>query len=288
MLQKMKLLFLGIVFLMFSCQSSDNKNFNTSETGLNYLIHVENPTEDKPLQNDIVHVNMQYAVNDSIIFSSAKLNREMKFPLMKPVFEGDFYEGIAMMHKGDSASFLMPAERVFLDIFKVKELPDFAKSDDLMRFDIKLIDFMSPEEFEAEQQSNRKEKIIEAENKLNDFLKKENIDVSPTETGLYFVELEKGKGNRPQKGQRVRVHYAGRLTDGLPFDDSYKRGEPYEFELGAGMVIKGWDEGIGMMNEGGRALLVIPYYLAYGEREMGKIPAFSPLVFEVELVEVLN
>ena len=85
----------------------------------------------------------------------------------------------------------------------------------------------------------------------------------------------------------MKVHYTGRFPDGKVFDSSVNRGEPLEFVLGKGRVIKGWDEGIALMKVGGKAQLTIPSHLAYGERGAGGvIPPNASLVFEVELVEV--
>ena len=83
----------------------------------------------------------------------------------------------------------------------------------------------------------------------------------------------------------VQVHYTGRLLDGKVFDSSVERGEPISIPIGMGRVIPGWDEGIQMMSKGEKGVLYIPYYLAYGERDMGDIPPFSNLVFDVELVD---
>ena len=84
----------------------------------------------------------------------------------------------------------------------------------------------------------------------------------------------------------MRVHYTGKLLNGKKFDSSHDRNTPFDFDLGKGQVIKGWDEGIAMMKQGGKAVLVIPYNIAYGERSMGEIPPYATLVFEVELLEV--
>jgi FKBP-type peptidyl-prolyl cis-trans isomerase len=100
-------------------------------------------------------------------------------------------------------------------------------------------------------------------------------------------DLVVGKGATAASGDTVRVHYVGKLTDGTEFDASRKRGdEGFEFPLGAGRVIKGWDQGVVGMKEGGKRKLTIPPELAYGERAMGKIPANSTLVFEVEMLKV--
>ncbi len=84
----------------------------------------------------------------------------------------------------------------------------------------------------------------------------------------------------------MKVHYTGTLLNGTKFDSSRDRNEPFEFTLGKGQVIKGWDEGIALMNVGGKATLVIPSAIAYGDRDMGTIPPFSTLVFDVELIDV--
>jgi peptidylprolyl isomerase len=108
-----------------------------------------------------------------------------------------------------------------------------------------------------------------------------------TETGLQYTEVVPGGGPQPQPGNVVAVHYIGKLQDNTIFDSSRERGEPIRFALGQGMVIPGWDEGIGMMHEGGQAILVIPPSLAYGDRGVsGVIPANATLIFDVELVSV--
>ena len=108
-----------------------------------------------------------------------------------------------------------------------------------------------------------------------------------TASGLQYVEVEKGQGPAPQVGDVVAVHYRGQLEDGTEFDSSYNKGQPIRFALGQGRVIPGWDEGIGLMNEGGKARLVIPPDLAYGEQGAGGvIPPNATLIFDVELVSV--
>jgi FKBP-type peptidyl-prolyl cis-trans isomerase FkpA len=108
-----------------------------------------------------------------------------------------------------------------------------------------------------------------------------------TETGLTIVELVEGDGDTAASGRSVTVHYTGWLQDGQKFDSSVDRNEPFEFDLGAGRVIRGWDEGVQGMKVGGKRKLTIPPALGYGARGAGGvIPPNATLVFEVELLEV--
>lgn len=105
-----------------------------------------------------------------------------------------------------------------------------------------------------------------------------------TVTKLITQDVRVGTGTVAKAGDIVSVHYSGILQDGKEFDSSYNRGVPYTFELGSGVVIKGWDEGIVGMKVGGQRILVIPSDLAYGNRQVGPIAPNSTLIFQVELM----
>ncbi|MEE9544414.1 MAG: FKBP-type peptidyl-prolyl cis-trans isomerase [Rhodospirillales bacterium] len=104
--------------------------------------------------------------------------------------------------------------------------------------------------------------------------------------GLKIEDIEVGTGQEAATGMTVEVHYTGWLTNGFKFDSSLDRGQPFSFGLGLRQVIKGWDQGVVGMKEGGKRRLTIPPELGYGSREMGSIPANSTLIFEVELLKV--
>jgi hypothetical protein len=106
-----------------------------------------------------------------------------------------------------------------------------------------------------------------------------------TASGLGIKILQEGTGDSPAKGNKVWVHYIGTLEDGSKFDSSVDRGTPFDFPLGMGYVIKGWDEGIALLKPGAKAMLRIPPDLGYGKRQAGRIPPDSVLYFEVELVK---
>lgn len=108
-----------------------------------------------------------------------------------------------------------------------------------------------------------------------------------TPSGLRYEELTEGTGATAKAGDAVSVHYTGWLTDGSKFDSSLDRGNPFRFKLGAGQVIKGWDEGVAGMKPGGKRKLHIPPGLGYGSRgAAGVIPPNAELIFEVELLGV--
>ncbi|WP_027138630.1 FKBP-type peptidyl-prolyl cis-trans isomerase [Gaetbulibacter saemankumensis] len=155
-------------------------------------------------------------------------------------------------------------------------------------FQKKQADARKKQQEEAEKKALEEfgEKKIEGENFLAENKGKEGVQV--TESGLQYIVLNEGDGEKPKATSRVKVHYHGTLIDGTVFDSSVDRGEPATF--GVGQVIKGWTEGLQLMSQGAKYKFFIPQELAYGAtpRPGGKIEPFAPLVFEVELIEVMN
>lgn len=128
--------------------------------------------------------------------------------------------------------------------------------------------------------THRNDANIEFLNYLSD----NNSEETPTESGLVFINILEGSGDSPVAGSKVAVNYTGYLLDGQKFDSSFDRNAPMVFTVGSGMVIKGLDEAVMLMKRGGKAKVVIPYYLAYGDSGYGSIPSYTNLVFYLELV----
>lgn len=279
---------LSALFLMlsvFTGCSNAPKGYQATDNGLYYRLFTNNGGEN-PQIGDLLELTMSCSVNDTVVILPLTKNI---IPMAEPSFWSDFVEGFSMMHKGDSASFIVDIDSSFVNLFGYNTLPPQFSSTDIMRFEVRLDDFYPESEFRFRMIENIKKnypaETEKAASELNAYLEKNGVVAQPTSTGLYYVKTQDGTGEKPSKGSTVKAYYTGYLLDGTVFDTSIERGEPIEFVLGVGQVIPGWDEGIAMMSKGEKAVLYIPYYLAYGDRDLGVIPPFSNLVFEVELID---
>lgn len=118
-------------------------------------------------------------------------------------------------------------------------------------------------------------------------MQKTDAQATTTASGLQYIDFKVGDGPSPQKGETAIVHYTGWLDDGKKFDASRDHGKPFGFKVGAGQVIKGWDEGVASMKVGGSRRLIVPPELGYGARGAGNvIPPNARLTFDVELLEI--
>ena len=136
-------------------------------------------------------------------------------------------------------------------------------------------------------EGSREQKIAEAKAKMDAELDKLAAGFDKTESGLRYQILQKGSGAKASQGKEISVHYKGQLPDGRVFDSSYDRKQPIDFTVGVGQVIKGWDEGLQLLQVGDKARLVIPSHLAYGSQGAGGvIPPDATLIFDVELMAV--
>lgn len=117
-------------------------------------------------------------------------------------------------------------------------------------------------------------------------IKENYADAVVTSSGLRYVVRAPGAGDPPAFGAEISTHYEGRLLNGQKFDSSRDRGTPFQFRIGTGAVIKGWDEAFATMRVGEKRTLIIPWWLAYGQEGKGPIPPRATLVFEVELISI--
>ena len=171
------------------------------------------------------------------------------------------------------------------DVVNAIEQDDIMQSITIIREGDAAKNFDAVKIFKEQEKKAKKiedEKAKEQEKALEELTK----GATTTSSGLKYIMLKEGEGDTPYPGQTVRVHYSGFLMDGTKFDSSYNKNVPYEFIVG-GRVIKGWNEGIQLLNVGAKAKFIIPPNLAYGPRGSGGvIPPNATLIFEIELLEI--
>jgi FKBP-type peptidyl-prolyl cis-trans isomerase FkpA len=262
----------------------------------------------KAKEGDVVKVVLTYKNSkDSLLFDSKQNpngTNALEFPLSKSAFKGSFEDALSIMSAGDSASFKINADSIFLKSFKVSAVPPFVEKGSMLTFEVKLEKITSKETAEKERiQKEEEQKTLMATRKAEEptifakYLEDNKISEKPTPSGLYYVSKVKGTGAKPTTGCTVKVNYTGRLLDGTIFDtsdgtiaksaglyDDRRPYQPIEFPLGQGQVISGWDEGIALMSVGEKGTLIIPSVIGYGETGAGPIPPYAPLVFDVELI----
>ncbi len=299
MIMKNKIIkYLGLctlgLFTFFSSNAQDVQGVEKTANGLKYKFFVQNKEGKKPIVTDFVTIVAYYQATDTIFFDSRKSPTPYVFPVMERTYKGDLFEGLQLMSAGDSAVFLLSADSLFLKTFRVKELPRYIKKGSVVKAFVKMLKMQPGEEFKKDLQAKfdaetKKQDLEKAkeDSALKVYLKEKGITAKPTKNGLYYVEVQKGTGPVAIAGTKVKVHYTGTLLNGKKFDSSVDRNQPFEFDLGKGQVIKGWDEGIALMSVGGKAKLIIPSKLGYAERGAPPtIAPFSTLVFDVELLDV--
>ena len=279
-MKKIQTVILGLLVLgMTAC--NDYKGYKQSESGLRDRFHTQNEDENakKAQIGDVLSLSLEIRTDDDSVLQSLP---EIQTMLQAPKFQGDIFEGLQMMGEGDSATFIIPAKEYF-NTYNYGQVPDFVGDKSMLFITACIHSIQSFEEYRTIKMQEMQEKEKEL---FSQYLQEHNITAEPTASGLYYIETKAGKGANPPKGSQCTVHYRGTLFDGTQFDASYDRNEPFTFELGVGQVIAGWDEGIALMKKGGKATLLIPSAIAYGERGAGEmIPPFTPLVFEVELID---
>jgi FKBP-type peptidyl-prolyl cis-trans isomerase FkpA len=201
-----------------------------------------------------------------------------------------FSEGIGYLRKGGETKLIVPSYLAYDSMGVPQVLPPFTP----LIYNLELLDILSLEQVEKERLEKVEAEEAAAEQaRINEplliehYMSDQKIDVEPLASGLYYIEQVAGECEAPVEGSTVEVHYTLYNIFGIPLQSSKEIGQTFEFQLGDGQVIRGWEEGILLMRAGGKARLIIPSKLAYGSSKRGNdITPYSPLVFDVELVSV--
>lgn len=270
------------------------QNLTKLPSGLEYKIVKDAPGTKKAAVGSIITMHIRTVVNDSSLFDSYKMNNNEPVPaqVQAPSFNGDIMEGLALLTAGDSAHFRTLADSVFRN----GQMPPFVKSGDKVNFYVKMETVKTAEEHQKEQDEAASKQNSVDDKIVQEYIKSKGLKTQKTASGMHYIITKKGTGENAKAGQSVTMNYTGMLTDGTLFDSNvdpkFGHVQPFTFNLGSGQVIRGWDEGVALLNKGAKATLIIPSSMAYGNRSMPGnqnnpkgIPANSVLVFDVEMVE---
>jgi FKBP-type peptidyl-prolyl cis-trans isomerase len=304
------LAFAAFVTSQFACQQGGE---TTTKFGNRVINHTNKPGP-KPAYGQTVLINLKTWINDSLVQSSLRDfggPREVTIPdsvMLKDRVPAVF-DALLLMAKGDSATAYQP-----VDSLTARGIPASFGEVKEIRFDIVLEDIVSSEMVQQRAEEERK-KMEEQQQKMEamrPIVEKANAEakkrfggvtvmakakakeyssgkldgkLTTTASGLKVLIVDKGSGEPVQKGEQTFIHYYGLLTNGNTFDNSFERGQALPVMAASGQVIPGFDEGVMLLNHGGKAYLFISPELGYGAQPQGdKIPANSELIFYIELL----
>ncbi len=274
---------LGFVFV--AC-NNDKIKFEKHESGLEYKI-ISKGEGAKVKIGDVLVLNISYeSENGQKIFNSGDTDRKYLRKVEAPKHTGgSFEDGLALLSVGDSALFRINAESFLKFTESYSNMPAGIEKDENIIIKLKVIEILEQKNFN-EHLEERYHESHEAEMKvLENYLKNASVEVEPTESGLYYIEELRGKGNTPIVGDVLSVNYTVKLIDGFVIETTLGR-TPFTFQYGPGGTIDAWFEGLGYMRQGGKASLICPSDIAYGEEGTKDIPPYSTLIFEVELISI--
>lgn len=267
--------------------------------GLEYRIMKKGEGKTTAKIGDYIEGEIWVKAGDSVLLTNAG-KPDIIMQVAAPEFVGDLQEGIILLHEGDSAIFNVCADSIRARGY----VPELVKEKLTYIIKVnKIMDEAGYREYLQQKQILADKAFADAQVKekgiLAEYVKANNITVAPTASGLYFIEMTKGTGKQIASGSTASINYTGRLLNGKVFDSNiesvakeagvYTAQRPYEpmaVIVGQKRVIAGMDEALLMMRKGGKAQIIVPFALAYGAQDMGIIPSFSTLIFEMEIVEV--
>lgn len=271
---------------LLSCER--NPEFLTHESGLKYYYLTQNSDGNYAREGDILTLKMKYfSAKDSLLFDSDEINSVYRMQYQEKSHSGGCLEdAYSLLRVGDSIHCKINAHSFYTETRKIP-LPQGIEPTEELSFYIKLKGIQTYSDIAQERQAARTNSAESEQILLDDYLKTTSTKVEPRLSGLYFIELDKGTGKAVKPGDLISIHYVGKKIDQSIFDNSYKRNEPLQFTLGNNELIPGMEEGISLMNDKGKARLIIPSHLAYDSIGTGNlIPPYSTLIFEVEILSV--
>ncbi len=279
----------AVAFGQTACQAK-GATLKKLPSGLQYQLIKDAPVRANQ-EGDILELQDINAFKDSVLYDSRKMNNNMPVPLRvaKPNFGGDLMEVFPFLSVNDSVLVKIPLDSVLK--MGAPMLPGMEKGKgQSLEYRIKIVSVKTEAEAKAEMEAKSAAQISVDDKELQQYFAQKGIKPMKTAGGVYYTVEKPGSGESLKPGQQITMNYTGMLMDGTPFDSNvdpkFSHVQPFQFALGTGQVIRGWDEGVAMFKKGGKGVLYIPSALAYGANSPSPaIPANSILMFEVEVVD---
>lgn len=270
----------------------NNIDLEPKASGL-YVDMLEKGSGRLPRTGDILRLHFSIELLDGMkLYSTYDRSEPMDVEYGTQFDTEGFSEGIGYLREGGKARLILPSHLAFDSVGIDQVLPPFTP----LIYEVELMDILSATQLRQEEEERQRmlrhqkeEARLREPQLIRDYLERNQYVLEPLPSGLYFIEEEAGEGAPVDSGSVVSVHYVLYTIDGKQIQSSREMGQAYELKVGTGQVIEAWDEGLQLMREGGKARLVVPSHLAYGDTQRGAdIPPYSPLVFDVEVVEVIR
>ncbi|MCB9013974.1 MAG: FKBP-type peptidyl-prolyl cis-trans isomerase [Bacteroidales bacterium] len=282
---KLKLFVLFLTILFTSCSRYPGYKKLTSE--IYYSLIQFGDDRQKALPGDYVTISIEYRTQkDSVFFSGQR-----KVRVNEPIDDASLDNCFLHICSGDSASFILPAVKFFASTLK-SELPDFISEDAPIKINMRLENIQTGKEFLAEKELFLlwSAELSEYENRiLRQYLKDEKLDIQPKPEGFFLIPLREGNGLTVRKGDHLWVNYEGKFLNGKYFDGTYRSKEPVDFIYGTQyMLISGLDMALKYMDEGEKAMIILPSGLAFGDKgdSFGLIPPYTSLIYTLEIIKI--
>lgn len=280
----------GSLALFFACGDDNSRplkdEFSKAPSGIYYYFHSRtNDSIFKPETGDYVKALIDWGLRDSMIVNSKMSGGPAEFQIQPTTNPRSVFSAIKMMSVGDSATFIITAG----DYFFPAKTPDFLNGKDELYFDIRLLEKQSQAAYLKQKKRELEDMKSQEKVKLEQYIEENNIETKPLGSGLYFIPLQEGKGDLVEKGKMLKINYEYSLIDGKKLYSTWDMKKPMEFRYGSKFDTRGMNQALSMMKEGGRAKLIVPSHIGYGERGRAQfIPPYSTLVYEVEVLEVIS
>lgn len=275
-------------FALIQCVPEDKTSYKKSSSGVYYTVHEKaSDTARKPEIGDVLILDLLYkTVDDSLLFHSNEMPGKFRIQLepAKDSSVSSIESALMLMSVGDSMSFYLDAVN-FYQNSKHIPLPDFLQAGDSLLFSVALKGVEKPEVLENEKESLHQRLQFAEDEMIAEYVQNHFEGIDPTVSGMYIKVFKEGTGTLPQPGNIVGLDYTMSYLNGEVFYSTLKQPKPFEFKMGEGMVISGLEEGIAQLKRGSHALLLIPSHLAYGAEGYKIIQPFTPLVFEVKVLQ---